>query len=43
MQFGEEGDKFVGTKYLRISGVYNESLVLQENINYLVLNNELDY
>ena len=43
MQFGPKAKDFVGTKYLRLSGVYNESIVLEENIDYFILKNELDY
>jgi hypothetical protein len=36
-------DEFIGNKYFRPSGLFNESVTLQKNITHLILKDELDY
>ena len=43
LKYGPMADEFVGNRYFRPSGVFNESITLQKNISYLILKDELDY
>ena len=43
MKHGDKKDQYVGNNYFRPTGIYDETIELEKNVEYLILKDELDY
>jgi hypothetical protein len=43
LKYGPKSEEFLGTKYFRPSGLFNETVTIEEGITNMILKDELDY